>query len=271
MPSALRGTATSQPPLSKVLCIMNESLHQLAGTLRKTYHKKLNDTHIWASVAFEAINVASANTEFLSSETFRVPSRRFDRLKTISRSPERLEEILNEAADKDFNYSIFTFLVAQVEAFLVDLITGVLRIDIRRLKTKVAGVDHTTKIDVATVLELDDYASIIDAIIEKEIGNIFYASPAKQNEYLERVIGIEFTDRLQVLSKSWIEFKATRDLIVHNSGVCNELYLQKTTGFSRWNLGEPVVVDQDYLNSLVAESKSYIGKLCSSIQIQSKA
>ena len=250
---------------------MKKELYELAGDLRGTYQKKINNTHIWASIAYEAINVASANTEILSSKTFKVPSRSASKTRSIWRTKETLEEILNSAADTDFNYSIFTFIVAQVEAFLSDLISGVLRIDKRRLKTKVPGIDHTNKIDISEIIDSDDIDDIIEQIIKKELVGIFYASPEKQFEYLEKVIGISIDDKLSDLASKWKEYKATRDIIIHNSGVANEVYVKKAGDHAKWKDSESIVVDQDYLNSLVADSKSFIGKICTAIQKKNKA
>jgi hypothetical protein len=250
---------------------MKTKLYELAGDLRTAYQKKINNTHILASIAYEAINVASANTEIISSKKFNVPSRSASKTRSITRTKEKLEEILNSAADTDFNYSIFTFIVAQVEAFLSDLISGVLRIDKRRLKTRVSGIDHTNKLDISEVIDSESIDDVIDHIIKKELVGIFYASPEKQFEYLEKVIGISIDEKLSELIQKWKEYKAARDIIIHNSGVINELYLKKAGDQARWEQGDNLVVDQDYLNSLVAESKSLIGKICTAVQKKNKA
>ncbi|MCK9373776.1 MAG: hypothetical protein M0P91_11295 [Sulfuricurvum sp.] len=250
--------------------ILKQEMYELAGELRKIYQKKINNTHIWASIAYEAINVASANVEILSSSTFKVPSRSVSKTKEISRSKESLEEVLNAAADIDFNYSIFTFIVAQIEAFLSDLVRGVLRIDKRRLKIRVQGIDHTNKIDIAEIIDSNDIDEVLELIIKKELISIFYASPEKQFEYLEKVLNIKIDEKLFELFDKWKEYKATRDIIIHNSGIANEVYLKKSGNKAKWTEGEKVVIEQDYLNSLVAESKSLVGKICSAIQAKNK-
>jgi hypothetical protein len=249
---------------------MKKELYELAGELRGVYQKKINDTHIWASIAYEAINVASANTEILSSKNFKVPSRNSSKMREISRSKESLEEILNSAADRDFNYSIFTFIVAQVEAFLSDLIAGVLRIDRRRIKTKVPGIDHTNKVDVSEIIDLDTMDEVVEKIIQKELMGVFYASPEKQFEYLEKILGIPIDEKTSELIDKWKEYKAARDIIIHSSGVVNQLYIKKSGEYSKWEVGDTISVSLEYLNGFVAESKSLIGKICSAIQKKNK-
>ena len=161
-------------------------------------------------------------------------------------------------------------MVAQFEAFQSDLISRILKIDKRRLKIRINGIDHVNKIDVSNILDVDSYDVVIENIIQKELSNIFYASSSKQNEYLQKIIGIEFDDRLNELSEKWIEYKATRDLIVHNAGIVNKKYLNKVGDMARWRLDEQVIVDEKYLNGFIAESKSFIGKICTSVQKKNK-
>lgn len=249
---------------------MKNELHKLAGALRNDYQKKINNTFIWSSLARDAIIDASKNNDFLEKEKVKVPTKQAGRTKTITRKKADLVNILDSAGRQDFNYSVHTYIVAQAEAFFSDLIKGVLKTDRRKLKIRVQGIEHTKKIDVDDVL---DYASIdeaIDDIINRELVSIFYASPEKQFEYLQRVIGVQVDERLETLFNRWKEYKATRDIIVHNHGIINDTYLAKARDNARGRPGETISVTKDYLDTLVAEVKSLIGRICSSIQKQNK-
>jgi hypothetical protein len=250
---------------------MKNEIYSLAGHLRTTYHRKINNTHIWTSIAHDAIAVASVDPSILSSGKFSVPSKSGKRVRTIKRTRSDLEAVLQTAESTDFYHLVHTYIVAQVEAFFSDLIAGVLRIDKRRLKTKVSGVDHISKIEITEVIDASDIDEIIEGIIEKELVGIFYASPVKQREYLEKAIGIKKDDRIEPLFGKWFEYKATRDIIVHNSGLVNDLYIKKAGSNAVWGVGDDVELDQKYLSALVADSKSLIGKICSSIQRKNKA
>jgi hypothetical protein len=249
---------------------MKEELYKLAGGLRTTYQKKINNTYIWSSLARDALSLASTNDIFLDSEKVQVPTRTSGKKKTITRKKSDLVKILVSAENADFNFSIHTYIVAQVEAFLSDLIRGVLKIDKRKLKTRVQGIDHVKKVDVSLILDSDSIDEMIDDLINKELVGVFYASPEKQFEYLQKVVGVKVDDKLEELFDKWKEYKATRDLIVHNLGVVNEVYLAKAGDYSRGTLGDHVSVSKEYIDSLVAETKSLIGRISNSIQRQNK-
>ena len=93
--------------------------------------------------------------------------------------------------------------------------------------------------------------------------SLFYARPSAQFEYLEKVTSVVLDDELK---DKWIENKATRDLIVHNSGLINKLYIKKSGNSARGKEGDRIVVDKQYLEASMANMKSLIGKICSQIQ-----
>ena len=104
-----------------------------------------------------------------------------------------------------------------------------------------------------------------------QLSHVFYASPSKQSDYIQKVLGIDFDERLRELAEKWVEYKASKDLVVHNAGICNEKYILKVGSRAVWNLDEPVVIDGSYLNTFIAESKSYIGKICTAVQQKNKS
>ncbi len=98
----------------------------------------------------------------------------------------------------------------------------VLRYDTRRLKTRVQGLETVKSIDLTEVLDSDSKEDLLKSIIRKHLILLFYAKPSLQFDYLSKVIGVEVKSDLR---NAWIELKATRDLIIHSSGIINEIYL----------------------------------------------
>ena len=244
----------------------NETLNVYAGELRAKYQKKINDTFIWASLALDALRQAATNHDFLDKEDFAVPSTR--KGKTIRRTKRDLVRIFKEAVANDFNYTVFTYLVAQTEAYLSDMICTVLKTDHRRLKTRIQGIDHVKKIDADEGLDAANLTELIEGLIEKEMVSLFYASPEKQFEYISKVLGAEIdTD---VINK-WKEYKACRDLIVHNSGIINSVYISKVGAAARGVAGEQIKVDAKYLGRAIADMKAMIGRISTRIQKKNKA
>lgn len=232
------------------------------GKLRSDFQKSLNDIYIWCSVVVDALLQVSLDEEFLNHKDFIVPSSKSD-LKTVERGPKRVQSIINNALNYELYYSVLVYIVAQVEAFLNDVIRITLQFDNRRLLTQVQGIDTGKKVEVSEILSSDTKEILIDTIINRQLTSLFYASPSKQFEYIKKVLGVDIDTAIQ---SEWVELKATRDLIVHNYGTINDVYIKKCNVFARGNIGEKIVVDKIYFENAIAKMKSLIGKITSTLQ-----
>jgi hypothetical protein len=237
-----------------------KKLQEVLHELRKTTQRLINDTYIWSMFATTALAGSLQDSGFLKKQRFPVPSRRVG--KQVPRRPEQIAAFLESATKRDLFASVFVFLVARVEAFFVSVCGMVLRYDNRRLKTSVKGIDHISKIEIGEIIEARSREKLIDVVIDRELQAVFYARPAAYFEYLERVIGISLD---QQSSQAWIEMKATRDLIVHNSGLVNQIYLDKAGSKARATLNSVVPLDRVYFEQSVATMKSLVGKAETSI------
>ena len=181
----------------------------------------------------------------------------------MSRKPEQIAAFFRNAAKRDLFASVFVFLVAQLESFMVSICRLVLRHDSRRLKTRVPGIDHINKIETAEIIESASRDDLIERLIEREMQAVSYSRPAAFFVYLERVIGITLREDLR---DSWTEMKATRDVIVHNSGIVNATYLEKSGAKGRGALGTLIPFDEAYFEQCVATIKSIVG--CSEASVR---
>lgn len=152
-----------------------------------------------------------------------------------------MSSIIISARDRELYESLFTYMVAQGEAFIQDVLKQTLIFDEKKLKTRVSGVDHLKKVDVEEIIDRKSRKALIEAIIEKEMISLFYAKPSAQFEYLEQVIDVEIEESMK---EGWAEIKATRDLFVHNSGTINRL--RKADKLARGKEGEraPMNIEQ---------------------------
>lgn len=231
------------------------------GALRKDTHLRINNTHIWCSLAIIALRHSLNDEEVLNQQEFAVPSSRPN--KTVPRQPEKVRAIISGAVDRELYSSVLAYVVAQVEAFLNDVVVAVLIHDSRRLKAGVRGLDLVRTIDVSDIVDSLSKEELIKAIVNKVVASLFYARPAIQFDYFEKVIGVEIRDTLKT---AWIELKATRDLIVHNSGTINEVYLQKCGTFARGQLNDAIEIDKEYFEQSIANAKSLVGCISSQLQ-----
>lgn len=242
-----------------------DEYYKTIGTLRTKYQKSINNLYIWCSLTVDSLDRALKDKEFLTARDFPVPSKKPE--KTVKRTEKQVEEIIKIARDRELYDSVFSYLVAQGEAFFQDVLMQTLVFNEKKLKTRVSGVEHIKKIDVNEIIDRKSRKALIESIIEKEMISLFYAKPSAQFEYLEKVVEIEIDD---LMKEGWAEIKATRDLIVHNSGTINKLYLSKAGKLARGKEGENVPINKEYIEHSMAIVKSIIGRVCSHIQRNNK-
>lgn len=240
-------------------------LSKKIGLLRSVHQKTLNNVFIWTSFARGALDTAKGDPDFLNQKRFKVPSS--VRGKEVERTATELKEIAERAVENEIYYSVFVYAVAQVEAFIGDVLFEILTLDNRRIKTRVKGIDHTSKIEVSEIIDAPSREEIISGIIQKELTSLFYASPALQMEYFQSVTGVTLS---KDLIGQWLEIKATRDIIVHNSGVSNSVYVKKADSHARAKDGEVLPMDEKYFGKAIASMKSLIGRASSGIQAELK-
>jgi hypothetical protein len=236
-------------------------LHKRVGKLRNDLQRSLNNIYIWASFSRNALNLARANEGFLIQNRFRVPSK--IRNKEIERSADDLRQIAEKAVAQEIYFSVFVYAVAQVEAFINDLLFELLHFDPRRLKTRVKGIDQTSKIDVAELIDCSSRKEMIDTVIQRDLVSLFYARPSLQMEYLQAVTGVKLDGDIVA---QWMEIKATRDTIVHNRGVSNAIYVRKAGALARAKAGDSLSMTDEYFEGSLALMKSLVGKITSPVQ-----
>ncbi len=91
-----------------------------------------------------------------------------------------------------------------------------------------------------------------------------FGKPSDYLDKAEKVLAIELdTD----LVRSFIEIKASRDIIIHNNGVINKVYVEKAGEKRRGEVGDELAIDQDYFRQVIITLK----KLSGSIQSNTEA
>jgi hypothetical protein len=236
-------------------------LHKKIGALRTDLQRNLNNIYIWASFSKNALDLARVDKGFLAQKRFRVPSK--IKGKEIERSADDLRQITEKAVAQEIYFSVLVYAVAQVEAFVNDLLFELLRFDARRLKTKIQGIDHTSKIDVDELIDCSSREEMIDTVIRRDLVYLFYAPPSLQMKYLQMVTGVKLDGDIVA---QWIEIKATRDTIVHNSGVSNAIYIHKAGALARAKDGDSLPMTDEYFEGAFALMKSFVGKITSGVQ-----
>jgi len=131
----------------------------------------------------------------------------------------------------------FIYLVAIFDAFLTDIFTSVLVNKPEALKSK-------RQLTYDRILELMSGGDLITFMAHREINELSYKSMEDQAEYYKSKFNINLSDSgvgVSVLT----EIRAERNLLVHNNGVVNEIYLE-TVDSSSLHLGETLNIQYEY-------------------------
>lgn len=131
----------------------------------------------------------------------------------------------------------FQHLASIFESFLFDFLKIILVNNPIQLSQK-------KQIEVGLALSVPDRATLIDLIAERELNEIKYRKPREWFEFLEKLIhlGCPAPNEIDALA----EMKACRDVLSHNAGITNQVYLDKAGALARWVLNERIVIDPPY-------------------------
>jgi hypothetical protein len=129
----------------------------------------------------------------------------------------------------------FVQLTTVFEAFVFDFLRLLLTNDSRHLAQK-------KQIEVGVVLAAADKESILWLIVDRELNELKYDRPKAWFDYMNKVVklGCPTEDQIDRVA----EMNAARDLIIHNSGIVNAIYLDKAGSKARYALGNTVVIDR---------------------------
>lgn len=94
------------------------------------------------------------------------------------------------------------------------------------------------------IFRLADKAAMVDALVEKELQEVFYDRPVNWFEYMRTLTKITSPSCAEV--EQFAEIKATRDVLVHGQGIANAFYVDKTGGLARAQSGQPLDIPGPY-------------------------
>lgn len=171
-------------------------------------------------------------------------------------------DLLNKSNDyikKQLTQATFQQFISIFENFFLDFLRLWLKAYPRSLASK--------KIDFQVVLDAPDKDGVADYVVGKELNEILYERPSSWFTYLEEKakLGCPSPSEIEQVA----EAKASRDILVHNQGVVNRVYVIKSGALARFKDGEYLDLPEKYhrgvwelLQKIVADvSGSAIAKL----------
>lgn len=130
----------------------------------------------------------------------------------------------------------FSRCVAIFETFLFDLLRLVLRHNPWQLGKK--------QIEFSVVLNAADRDAVILAVVDRELNELKYEKLKDWFDYLNKAVRIDCptAEEIEVLA----EIKATRDILEHNAGIANDVYVTKAGRLARYRPGQHVELPDPY-------------------------
>jgi hypothetical protein len=148
-------------------------------------------------------------------------------------------------------------LVSRAEAFLQDSIAIVAS----AYPQKLSVLADKGGIPLDLFLEHEDREDVIRRFVAMKCEGLMFGKPSEYLDKAAKVLAIELDPETV---KAFIEIKASRDIIIHNSGRINKLYVEKAGDIARGGEGEELVIDRAYFRQVIVTLKTLSG------QIQSK-
>jgi hypothetical protein len=132
----------------------------------------------------------------------------------------------------------FQMVVSAFEAWLFDVLRVLLSNPDRLNKRK--------KIDVSDVLSAASLDDLRRTIVDAELNEIRYKKVQEWFDFLGLFVNLGAPSAHDI--QRIAEIKATRDIVVHNSGVANQIYVSKSGALARVAAGQPIALSPEYYN-----------------------
>ena len=178
---------------------------------------------------------------------FEVPSIVHERIE-VEKSKSKIIALLDKTINSDLHKQSLISAVAITENYLLTVQRIILSWYPEKLKLNIEGIPAEKKIDLDLILEAKDLDALLTALIERKLVSIFYESPQRYFQYIEATLSIEIPDEVK---NQFIEIKATRDIIVHNAGIVNNVYLIKSGDQARGKEGDVLLIDRKYFDESI--------------------
>jgi hypothetical protein len=179
----------------------------------------------------------------------------------VIRGPE-LPGIL-QSYEKEYLHELVTLqLVSLFEHFVFDVLRALFLDDPRRLSS-------SRQVDVGTIVTASTRDVLLEQLAERELNELKYKNVDAWFERLRSLVSVAgpSADIVGALA----ELKATRDILVHNRAVINDIYLRKAGPRARGTLGDRIIVSGEYFRDswhLVAGAIAKTGRqLCEKLSV----
>lgn len=132
------------------------------------------------------------------------------------------------------------------ESYIFKTLKGVIEVYPQKLHINIPSISSIKNVPLEVVLNASSHKEILSYLIKKKLVAISFARPIEYLRFIKKALSInlENNDCFQ----DYIEMKASRDLIVHNSGIINEFISAKLPIRIAGRIGDRIIVDREYFD-----------------------
>lgn len=238
----------------------NSEVSKAIYTRHIRLYRLLNDAWIFTELLRPDLKKRAEilrNSKSKAKKPYQVPKR--DGTVVSRRRDEDIGLIFHAQHERGIFETNIVSLVSRTEAFIQDSL--VIVATAQPLKLSVLSDKGGIPLDL--FLAYEEREDVIRRFVVMKCEGLMFGKPAEYLDKAAKVLSIEMdTD----VVKAFIEIKASRDIIIHNSGRINKLYIEKAGDKRRGEDGEELVVDRAYFRHVVVTLKKLSGGIQSKIE-----
>lgn len=151
----------------------------------------------------------------------------------------------------------FQHLISTFEVFFFDLLKAI-------LVNNPIQLSQDRQYRVREIVVHPDRDGLVQFFAERELMDLAYKRPRDWFDFLNRLVntGCPAPDEIDAFS----EMKACRDILIHNAGLANAVYLEKAGGMARWKAGEQIAIEPPYFSDCWQLAKKIINDFAGTAQ-----
>ncbi len=233
---------------------MNDFGNQIFNIVRNTKFKLFNQGK-YAQLTYQALDAYVTYVNTSKEENIKVSY-------PVGYTPSK-EAILSESLfsksklNKEYNFLGLTQLPTNGIYHLTTLMETMFSDILRAVFTKYPEKMSSKKqIAISDILSLSSIELVHLEIINKTINEIAYKSPKDFVAEFEKFVSINLFETPAM--HHYLEIKATRDIYIHNMGIVNSVYIDKSASHARAKDGQELPINIQYF----LESYEYCLQLC---------
>lgn len=218
-------------------------------------YRYLNDGWIFTELLRPELSAraqALRTSKSKAKKTYKVPKRQGY---VISR---RRDEDIGQIFAAQYERGIFetniVSMVSRTEAFIQDCIATVANAHPRRLSI----LADKGGIPLDLFLDHENREDVIRRFVALRCEGLMFGKPSEYLAKAAEVLSIELNPETIA---EFVEIKASRDIVIHNSGVINKLYVEKAGNRRRGTVGTELPIDQSYYRHVIVTLKALSGSI----------